>query len=92
MEAGDDRSQSRRRAVRTPLCVTVMVLDEGAEPLCVRTRDISDGGVFLLMDEPHPPIGEILRIQVVGLGSGEAPIVEVRVKRSTREGIGCAYL
>ncbi len=92
MVAGEDGSQSQRRAVRTPLCVTVMVLDDSAEPLCLRTRDISDGGVFLVMDQPHPPIGHILRIQVVGLGTGDAPIVEVRVMRSTREGIGCAYL
>lgn len=92
MDADDDGGQNRRSTVRTPLSVTVMVYGDGVEPMRVRTRDISDGGVFLVMDPPHPAAGEILRIQVVGLGAGDGPVVEVRVMRSIREGIGCAYM
>lgn len=87
-EGGD-----RRLHERVPIAVQALLMEGGqAEPRTVKTRDVSDGGVCLVMDDPRPAVGSVIRLQVIGLGDGEAPIVELRVMRNTPDGIGCAYI
>ena len=69
----------------------LMLVSEGSSRM-VKTRDISDDGVFLLMDDPKPAVGEVIRAQVVGLGDGDAPVVEMEVCAEEHEGIECRYL
>lgn len=57
------------------------------------TRDISNSGVFLFMEDvPLPEIGSIVKGQVQGLPGGDAPIVDMEVVRLDPEGIGLRYL
>lgn len=89
MQGGNDR----RLHERIPLAVSALLFDDSAGgSRTVKTKDVSDGGVLLVMDEPKPAVGSVIRLQVVGLGDGEAPIVELRVMRHTVDGVGCAYL
>jgi len=54
------------------------------------TRDISDGGLFVLVDAGKiPDIGEEVRVQVQGLPNGmEAPWITMKVVRIEAEGLG----
>lgn len=83
----------RRLHERIPLAVRALLFNNGeAEPRTVKTQDVSDGGVMLVVEDPKPAVGSVIRLQVIGLGEGEAPIVELRVMRLTAHGIGCAYI
>jgi hypothetical protein len=66
-----------------------LVISEAGEMLAV-TRDISDTGIFALLDtDTMPAVGENVRVQVQGLPNGmEAPWVEMQVVRTESEGIG----
>lgn len=58
----------------------------------VSTRDISDGGLFLIMGEiPMPPIGTVLRGQVQGI-MADAPVVVMEIVRVEPGGIGLKFL
>lgn len=76
---------------RIPISVSVLMIVSAEETRMVKTRDISDAGVFLLMEDPRPDLGEIIRAQVIGLGEGDAPVVELEVCGVEAEGIECRY-
>ncbi len=87
-----NRKEWEGGVARIPLSVSVLMLVSDAETRMVKTRDISDVGVFLLMGDPKPEIGEVIRAQVIGLGEGEAPIVEMSVYAVEDEGVECRYI
>lgn len=83
----------RRLHERIPLTVRALLFEENeSEPRTVKTQDVSDGGVLLVVEDPKPPVGSVIRLQVIGLGEGDAPIVAMKVMRMTAHGIGCAYV
>lgn len=89
MLGGPDKGESRR-SPRTPIKMKVsLVISEAGEMLAV-TRDISDTGIFALIDsDTQPAVGETVRVQVQGLPNGmQAPWVEMTVVRIESEGIG----
>ena len=89
MFGGPNKSEARN-SPRTPIKMKVnLVMSEAGEMLAV-TRDISDSGIFVLLDaEKVPDVGQQVRVQVQGLPNGiEAPWVEMRVVRIESEGIG----
>lgn len=62
----------------------------------VGTRDISDGGIFILLDQvQHPVIGEVVTVKLTAnpqnigesLPSGDAVVV-----RQEEEGVGLAFI
>lgn len=58
------------------------------------TRDISDGGLFLIMDPSEveiPPVGTVLEGQVQGM-MADAPVVRMEVVRMVSEGIGLRFI
>ena len=60
--------------------------------ILINTRDISDGGIFLLTEgEIMPPIGTIVQGQVQGMG-GEAPILKLKIVRTEATGIGLKFI
>tara|TARA_R110000850_G_scaffold145385_3_gene267393 strand:- start:3104 stop:3316 length:213 start_codon:yes stop_codon:yes gene_type:complete len=60
--------------------------------MLVKTRDLSDGGVFVLLDpEQAPPIGSFVTGQIQGLVE-DAPIVEMEVVRAEPDGIGLRFV
>lgn len=60
--------------------------------MLVKTRDISDGGVFVVLEpEQIPPIGTHLSGQVQGL-MDEAPVLEMEVVRVEPSGVGLRFV
>lgn len=61
----------------------------------VRTRNISDGGLFLILDNIEmPPVGTEVQVRLKNqLGDGEEPpINRARVVRHESDGIGLEFL
>lgn len=91
---GGSQENDSRQYPRTPIRLKVCLqMSERGEIFAV-TRDISDGGLFILIDaEQMPPIGQEVRVQVQGLPNGmEAPWVKMRVVRTDSDGIGLMIL
>ncbi|MDH5471523.1 MAG: PilZ domain-containing protein [Gammaproteobacteria bacterium] len=67
-----------------------------AEPVIVHTRDISEGGLFLIMDsvEKRPVIGELVYVSLVGESANRETLPESAavVVHQDAMGIGLAYV
>jgi hypothetical protein len=56
------------------------------------TRDVSDGGIFVVVEEGElPTIGDQVTVQVQGLPV-PAPILEMTVVRMTVDGFGLQFV
>lgn len=86
------KGSNQRRYQRTPLRCKFKIWHDSIGEAIVTTRDISDGGVFLITaDVPIPPTGSVIRGQVQGLMS-DAPIVVMEVVRVESSGIGLRFI
>ncbi|GGY87331.1 PilZ domain-containing protein [Cellvibrio zantedeschiae] len=84
-------SKDKRRHIRTPLACRIKVT-HGSEEMIVKTRDISDGGVFVVLEPDQvPPVGTQVTGQVQGL-MDDAPILEMEVVRVEPEGVGLRFI
>lgn len=82
----------KREHVRTPFVCRIKIGHETLGDLEAKTRDISDGGVFVsLKPEQMPPIGTVVVGQVQGLAE-EAPQLRMEVVRIESEGVGLRFL
>lgn len=82
-----------RRFPRTRLRAEVKLNHPVAGEQTSHTRDISEGGAFVLNEGlTMPQLGEIIEVQVQGLPGEAAPVVRMRVARIDREGIGLEFL
>lgn len=74
--------------VNISLRVNLTMTDNGQ--IYAVTRDISDGGIFLVLDaDAMPELGEQVNVQVQGLpGKQEPPWVKMVVVRSEPSGVG----
>ncbi len=86
--AGNDR----REHMRTAMSAKVKLAHEELGDFIFSTRDISDGGVFVVVDtEPFAPeIGDKVTVQVQGLPV-PAPVLEMVVVRKTNDGYGLQF-
>lgn len=81
-----------RRHVRTNFSCRIKITHELIGEIQVKTRDISDGGVFVVLEpEQIPPIGTRLIGQVQGLME-DAPILELEVVRVESTGVGLRFV
>ena len=82
----------KRIHFRTPLACRIKIICPVNGEMMVKTRDISDGGVFVALGgEQVPPMGTIVTGQVQGL-MDDAPILEMEVVRVESEGIGLQFV
>ena len=81
----------KRQNVRTKFRAQVRVMMEGAEPLELYTRDISDMGVYAFAEPGTLVIGSELSVQVQGMPA-EGPTVRMRVVREGHEGFGLEFI
>lgn len=82
----------KRRHVRTPFVCRIKIMHDSVGEMLVKTRDISDGGVFVVLEpEQIPPIGTHLSGQVQGL-MDEAPVLEMEVVRVEPSGVGLRFV
>jgi hypothetical protein len=61
----------------------------------MRTRDMSQGGLFLETDgRPSPPVGAELRVRVINddPGAEPMPVVRARVVRVNKDGMAVSFL
>lgn len=82
----------RREYIRTAMSAKVKVVHETLGEFVFSTRDISDGGVFIVVEgEPfEPKIGDQVTIQVQGLPV-PAPVLNMVVVRKTNDGFGLQF-
>ena len=85
-------SKDKRRHVRTSFACRIKIVHDSVGELLVKTRDISDGGVFVVLEpEQIPPIGTLLTGQVQGLME-DAPILQLQVVRVEPAGVGLRFM
>ena len=85
-------SKDKRRHVRTSFACRIKIAHDSVGELLVKTRDISDGGVFVVLDpEQIPPVGTRLTGQVQGL-MDDAPVLQLEVVRVEPAGVGLRFL
>lgn len=82
----------RREHCRTAMSAKVKVNHEHLGEFVFSTRDISDGGVFVVVDnEPFTPeMGDKVEVQVQGLPV-PAPVLNMVVVRITNDGYGLQF-
>ena len=88
-------SSENRKHLRIGLVVEIELTLPEQDPLDVRTRNISDGGLYLLIDEIQlPPVGTEVKVRLKNqLGDGEEPpINRAKVVRHEPDGIGLEFL
>lgn len=82
-----------RRDTRTKFRADVVVSHPEVGDVVTHTSDISETGAFILSEgNDMPAIGEIVSVQVQGMGGGDAPVVKMRICRSDKDGIGLEYV
>jgi len=83
----------QRQSPRRPVRLDVQIGIPSGETFQANSRDISEGGMFLLMSrEQQPRIGEMVSLRVID-GSGEAlPSTEAIVVHRLDDGIGIAFI
>ncbi|MBW7469574.1 PilZ domain-containing protein [Marinobacter sp. M216] len=86
--AGNDR----REHIRTAMSAKVKVMHPELGEFVFSTRDISDGGVFIVVDATpfEPELGDTVTVQVQGLPV-PAPVLDMIVVRRTRDGFGLQF-
>lgn len=88
-------SSELRRHLRIGLTVEIELTLPGQPPVCVRTRNISDGGLFLIFDDiALPAIGTEVKVRLKNqLGDGEEPPVNrAKIVRHEPDGIGLEFI
>lgn len=83
---------NRREHIRTALNARVRVSHSEYEPRVFATRDISDGGIFIVVEEEafDVTLGDQVQVQVQGLPV-EAPVLEMVIVRKTADGYGLQF-
>lgn len=83
---------SQRQDNRTPMKCQIKVSHPSIGDVIVSTRDISDGGVFLLTENiDMPPVGTVVQGQVQGMGE-TAPIIQMKIVRMEPAGVGLKFV
>lgn len=85
-------SHEKRKYVRTAFTCRIKIIAADNSEMLVKTRDISDGGVFVVLEQDQmPPIGTIVSGQVQGL-LDNAPVLKMEVVRMEPSGVGLRFL
>lgn len=85
-------SKEKRKHIRTPFACRIKIVHDSIGELLVKTRDISDGGVFVVLEpEQIPPVGTLVFGQVQGL-MDDAPVLQMEVVRVEPAGVGLRFL
>lgn len=85
-------SREQRQHIRTKLTSNVKLTHPETGTIVVKTRDISDGGIYLLSKITNlPPVGSQVKVQLIDTPF-EAPILDMRIVRYEGDGIGLAFI
>jgi len=86
------KAEDRREHSRTSMSARVKIVHNEFGEWLFSTGDISDGGLFIVMDDDafRPEVGDRVTVQVQGLPV-PAPVLEMRVVRRTEDGLGLQF-
>ncbi|SFR42701.1 PilZ domain-containing protein [Marinobacter daqiaonensis] len=86
------KKTERRGHIRTALNARVSVEHETLGKSIFSTRDISDGGIFVVVEDQQftPDMGDLVTVQVQGLPI-PAPELRMVVVRKTVDGFGLQF-
>ena len=85
-------SKQNRQYVRTKLTSKVKLIHPDIGTVQVMTRDISDGGIYLLSDITNlPPVGSQVKVQLIDTPF-EAPVLDMIIVRLENDGIGLSFV
>ena len=85
---------NQRKHQRTPLKVQFKMWHESFGEALVMTRDVSEGGLFLITDKLEaelPPVGTVVKGQVQNM-LDDAPIVTMEIVRIELVGLGLKFV
>jgi len=88
-------TSENRKHLRIGLVVEIELTLPGNEPIDVRTRNISDGGLYIILDNIElPAIGTEVKVRLKNqLGDGEEPpLNHALVVRHETDGMGLQFL
>lgn len=84
-------ADERRQHQRLPLSIDIKISHPQIGERIVKTRDFSEGGIFVIITPSDlPPIGELVQGQVQGMAA-DAPVVPMRIVRAEKDGVGLRY-
>lgn len=82
----------QRKHQRTNMSAQIMVRHESIGERVFSMRDLSDGGIFVIVDnDEFPEVGSTVAVQVQGLPV-EAPVRTMEVVRRSEEGFGLQFI
>lgn len=82
----------QRKHQRTSMSARIMVRHAAIGERVFNMRDLSDGGIFVIVDNnDFPEVGSAVEVQVQGLPV-EAPVRTMRVVRRSEEGFGLQFI
>lgn len=85
---------NKRVHIRNKLRAEVKLSHPEVGDLKLHTADISESGAYILAEgNALPAVGELVDVQVQGLGDGGAgPLVKMRIVRFDNKGIGLEFV
>lgn len=85
-------NEESRRHVRTLLTSNVKLTHADIGTIEVKTKDISDGGIYILSPVGGlPPVGSQVKVQLIDTPF-EAPVLDMIIVRLDNNGIGLKFL
>ncbi|MGI9287274.1 MAG: PilZ domain-containing protein [Pseudomonadales bacterium] len=87
-------ADNKRVHIRNKLRAEVKLSHPEVGDLKLHTSDISEGGAYILSEgNALPSVGEVVEVQVQGLGDGGAgPLVKMKIVRFDNDGIGLVFV
>jgi hypothetical protein len=84
-------NENKRRHVRIELPARVRLVHPDIGEVVLKTRDVSDSGVYIICDNPGLlPVGSVVKMQVIS-DDVEMPVVGAKIVRNDSEGIGMEF-
>lgn len=84
--------EDKRRHPRVPITCSIKISHQSIGERVLKTRDISDGGVFLVTEHIETlSVGVVVEGQAQGM-MDDAPVLRMEVVRLDSEGMGLKYL
>lgn len=84
--------ENKREHERIPLSVDVKVSHPDIGEKLVKTKNISDSGLFILVEPTEmPAIGEVVEGQVQGV-IDDPPVVKMKIVRMEDDGLGLQFI
>lgn len=85
-------SEEQRQHIRTRLTSSVKLTHESTGTIEVKTQDISDGGIYLVLPSGDlPAVGSQVQVQLIDTPF-EAPVLEMLIVRLEKNGIGLKFI